>query len=73
MEKMSGTRKLMLVLTRGISESIVIGPDTTVVVLGVKGCQVRLGIAAPRAVPVHRQEIAEKIKREILAQKRNPG
>ena len=58
----------MLILTRRISESIVIGPDITVVVLGVKGCQVRLGIAAPKEVAVHREEVAEKIKREEMAQ-----
>jgi carbon storage regulator len=58
----------MLILTRRISESILIGPDITVAILGVKGSQVRLGIAAPKEVPVHREEVAERIKREGIAQ-----
>lgn len=52
----------MLILTRRIAETINIGDDITVTVLGIKGNQVRLGVEAPRDVPVHREEIYEKIK-----------
>jgi carbon storage regulator len=54
----------MLILTRRIGETVVIGDDVTVTVLGVKGCQVRLGVNAPKEVAVHREEIYERIKRE---------
>ena len=54
----------MLILTRRVGESVVIGNDVTVTVLGVKGNQVRLGVNAPREVAVHREEIFERIKRE---------
>ena len=54
----------MLILTRRVGETVVIGDDVTVTVLGVKGNQVRLGINAPRDVAVHREEIYERIKRE---------
>jgi carbon storage regulator len=47
----------MLILTRRVGESIKIGDEVTVTVLGVQGSQVRLGIAAPRAVEVHREEV----------------
>lgn len=54
----------MLILTRRISESIIIGDDVKITVLGVKGNQVRLGIDAPKDVTVHREEIYERIKHE---------
>ena len=54
----------MLILTRRISESIIIGDDVKITVLGVKGNQVRLGIDAPKDLPVHREEIYERIKNE---------
>jgi carbon storage regulator len=54
----------MLVLTRKVNQSIRIGPDIEVVVLEVRGEQVRLGIKAPRDVAVHRQEIFEQILEE---------
>jgi len=54
----------MLILTRRIGETVMIGSDTKLTVLGVKGNQVRVGIAAPKSVPVHRQEIYERIQRE---------
>jgi carbon storage regulator len=54
----------MLILTRRTDETLVIGNDITVTVLGVKGSQVCLGIDAPAEVPVHRQEIFERIQRE---------
>lgn len=54
----------MLILTRRVGESVVIGDDISVTVLGVKGNQVRLGVNAPRDVSVHREEIYAKIQQE---------
>jgi carbon storage regulator len=54
----------MLILTRRVGETVMIGNDVTVTVLGVKGNQVRVGINAPKTVAVHREEIFERIKRE---------
>jgi carbon storage regulator len=54
----------MLILTRRVGETIKIGDDITVTVLGVKGNQVRVGVDAPKQVPVHREEIYERVKRE---------
>ncbi len=54
----------MLILTRRVGESVVIGNDITVTVLGVKGNQVRVGVNAPKDVAVHREEIYERIRRE---------
>ena len=50
----------MLILTRRINESLMIGDNVTVTILGVKGNQVRIGVDAPRDVAVHRQELAQK-------------
>ncbi len=52
----------MLILTRRVGESLVIGDDITITVLGVKGNQARLGVNAPRDVAVHREEIMDKIQ-----------
>ncbi len=54
----------MLILTRRVGETVMIGNEVTVTVLGVKGNQVRIGINAPKSVAVHREEIYERIKRE---------
>jgi carbon storage regulator len=51
----------MLILTRRVNETINIGNDITVTILGVEGMQVRLGINAPKEVEVHREEIYERI------------
>lgn len=50
----------MLILTRRVGESLVIGDEISVKVLGVKGGQVRLGVDAPRDIAIHRQEVAER-------------
>ena len=54
----------MLILTRRIGETLMIGDEVTVTVLGVKGNQVRLGVNAPRDVAVHREEIYDKINQQ---------
>lgn len=56
----------MLILTRRVGETLMIGDDISVTVLGVKGNQVRLGINAPKDVAVHREEIFERIRHEQL-------
>ena len=55
----------MLILTRRVNESLMIGDQITVTVLEVKGRQVRLGVNAPKEVPVHRKEVYERVQREI--------
>ncbi len=54
----------MLILTRRVGETVMIGDEVTVTVLGVKGNQVRVGVNAPKDIAVHREEIYERIKNE---------
>ena len=53
-----------MILTRRVGETLMIGDEVTVTVLGVKGNQVRIGVNAPKEVAVHREEIYDRIKRE---------
>lgn len=57
----------MLILTRRVGETLMVGDEVTVTVLGVKGNQVRIGVNAPREVAVHREEIYERIRHEKIA------
>ena len=54
----------MLILTRRVGETLMVGDDVTVTVLGVKGNQVRIGVNAPKEVAVHREEIYQHIQKK---------
>lgn len=54
----------MLILTRRVGESLMIGDDVSITVLGIKGNQVRLGVNAPKEISVHREEIYQRIQQE---------
>jgi carbon storage regulator len=55
----------MLILTRRVGESLMVGDDITITVLGVKGNQVRIGVNAPKDVAVHREEIYNRIQDDV--------
>ena len=63
----------MLILTRRVGETVIIGNDVDVTVLGVKGNQVRLGVKAPKEIAVHREEIYQRICREQANGGSKPG
>ena len=63
----------MLILTRRVGETLMVGDEVTVTVLGVKGNQVRIGVNAPKHVSVHREEIYERIRAEQQAEPESPS
>ena len=58
----------MLILTRRVGESLMIGDEVTVTILGVKGSQVRIGVRAPEKIPVHREEVFRRIQTAVVTE-----
>jgi len=63
----------MLVLTRKVDECVMIGDDVEIMVVGVDGDQVKIGIEAPRDIPIHRKEVYEEIQQENIAAAQGEG
>lgn len=71
MRVLQGDKRHMLILTRKANETLTVGNDVTVTILGIKGNQVRIGVNAPKEVAVHREEVFNRIKTET--QQEHPG